>query len=101
MNIFLNKFLEEIKDSFEITELPNEYRINGVIDLKKYGLMINDLISQDFYKFDYSDSGYERFKNQATQLLSGYPKRPPFKKLKTGNMSYKEFKNKTYNIDKK
>lgn len=82
-------FLKKLESEYgaEVTELKHGYRINGVVDVYKNGVTIYDIINNKYHRLD------EKERLQfCIDKINNEEKRPPFKKLIGGGISYQQFK---------
>lgn len=75
------------KENCEIIEFDHAYRVNGILDIYRNSLKLQNLITKQILTFKTDD---ERILYALEQINSN-PKREAFKQLKHG-MAYREFK---------
>ena len=73
----------------EIYKLEHCYRLNGVVDVWRNCQTVF-VIPEGVY---HSAGSFAELCNIVRAVLESHPAQPPIKKLPTGRMSYKEFKN--------
>jgi uncharacterized protein (DUF3820 family) len=75
------------QENCEIIEFDHAYRVNGILEIYRNSLKLQNLITKNILTFKTAD---ERI-SYALEQISSNPKREAFKQLKNG-MAYKEFK---------
>lgn len=89
MNNFIKTLAITLSENYNMLEFKHCYRINGIVDIYKYGN--NVFVKPENKHYKILEEDLQEF---VINIIEKFPEQEMFAKTKTNTMSYKEFKDK-------